>query len=83
MMPEHVFQISLYVWNILSSPKPSDMAQGSVDALIAVVREVDPNVEKGILQSAVKCFRKQQHFQFAKETLVKMNEPQELIGLYM
>jgi intraflagellar transport protein 122 len=56
---------------------------GSLDALIACVREVDPNAERGILQSAVKCFKKQQHFQFAKETLLKMSEPQELIALYM
>lgn len=28
MMPEHVFHISLYLWNMLSSPKPSALLQG-------------------------------------------------------
>ena len=45
--------------------------------------QVDPNAERPILQSAVKCFKKQQHFQFAKETLMKLGEPQELITLYI
>merc|ERR1719271_2173272 len=28
MMPEHVFHIALYIWNVLSSPKPSEAARG-------------------------------------------------------
>jgi intraflagellar transport protein 122 len=56
---------------------------GAVEALIAVVREVDPEKDRQILVNSVKCFRKHQHFQFAKECLLKLGDPGELVSLYM
>jgi len=46
MVPEHVFQISLYLWNILSSPKPSDMAQGVQADKNQAVKEVPHGVSR-------------------------------------
>jgi len=62
------------------------MKTGAVDALMEVVRVVDPNSDKNhmiILQNAVKCFRKLNHFLYAKETLLKLDAIGELISLFM
>jgi intraflagellar transport protein 122 len=57
---------------------------GALDSLIDVVRAVTAeDKDRAILTSAVKCFRKHAHFLYAKETLLKLGEPGELISLYM
>jgi len=55
---------------------------GATDSLIEVVRQL-PNSETQLLQMAVKAFRHHQHYAFAKETIVKLNDIPALISLHM
>jgi len=54
----------------------------AVDSLIEVVRQL-PNTETQLLQMAVKAFRQQQQFSFAKEAIVKLGDVGQLISLHM
>mmetsp|Transcript_15563 Transcript_15563/g.27636 ORF Transcript_15563/g.27636 Transcript_15563/m.27636 type:complete len:1297 (+) Transcript_15563:197-4087(+) len=54
----------------------------ALDSLIEVVRQL-PNSETQLLGLAVKAFRKEQHYAFAKEAIVKLGDVGQLIALHM
>jgi len=55
---------------------------GALDSLIEVIRQMPPT-ETQLLQLAVKCFRSNQHYAFAKETILKLGDVGQLISLHM
>mmetsp|Transcript_56941 Transcript_56941/g.123236 ORF Transcript_56941/g.123236 Transcript_56941/m.123236 type:complete len:1277 (+) Transcript_56941:78-3908(+) len=55
---------------------------GALESLIEVVRQLTP-ADSQLLQMAVKCFRSHQHFAFAKEAIIKLNDVGQLIALHM
>jgi len=54
----------------------------ALDSLIDVIRQL-PNSETQLLKMAVKAFRQHQHYNFAKEAIVKLGDISELISLHM
>jgi len=54
----------------------------ALDSLIEVVRQL-PNSETQLLGMAVKAFRQQQHYAFAKEAIIKLGDIGQLISLHM
>mmetsp|Transcript_104276 Transcript_104276/g.185337 ORF Transcript_104276/g.185337 Transcript_104276/m.185337 type:complete len:1306 (+) Transcript_104276:111-4028(+) len=54
----------------------------ALDSLIEVVRQL-PNTETTLLTMAVKAFRAQQHYAFAKEAIIKLGDISQLIALHM
>jgi len=54
----------------------------ALDSLIEVVRLL-PSTETELLQMAVKSFRQHQHYNFAKESITKLNDIGQLISLHM
>lgn len=54
----------------------------ALESLIEVVRQL-PSTETSLLQTAVKAFRQQQSYTFAKEAILKLGDVGQLISLHM
>eukprot|EP00927_Polykrikos_kofoidii_P071466 TRINITY_DN6772_c0_g1_i1.p1 TRINITY_DN6772_c0_g1~~TRINITY_DN6772_c0_g1_i1.p1 ORF type:complete len:1294 (+),score=238.21 TRINITY_DN6772_c0_g1_i1:115-3996(+) len=54
----------------------------ALESLIEVVRQI-ASTDTQLLQMSVKCFRQHQHYNFAKEAILKLGDAGQLISLHM